>query len=51
MNTNGVPIIQPRVGPSRTGEELPWVFVQTKHPTLTEMSAKGDVFESGSLQR
>lgn len=35
MNTNGVPIIQPRIGQSRTGEELPWVFVQTKHPTLT----------------
>jgi hypothetical protein len=23
-------IIQPRVGPSRTGEELPWVIVQNK---------------------
>ncbi|HTL73167.1 MAG TPA: hypothetical protein VL863_07670 [bacterium] len=30
VNTNGVLIIQPRVGPSRAGEELPWVHVQTK---------------------
>jgi hypothetical protein len=29
MNPNGIQIIQPRVGPSRTGEELPWVSVQT----------------------
>jgi len=31
----GIEIIQPRVGPSRTGEELPWVVVQTNHTTLT----------------
>jgi len=30
-----IEIIQPRVGPSRTGEELPWVVVQTNHSTLT----------------
>jgi hypothetical protein len=31
----GIEIIQPRVGPSRTGEELPWVVVQPNHSTLT----------------
>jgi len=30
-----IEIIQPRVGPRRTGEELPWVVVQTNHSTLT----------------
>ena len=31
-NPNGVRIIQPRVGPSRRGEELPWVIVQIIQP-------------------
>jgi hypothetical protein len=29
-NPNGIQIIQPRVDPSRTGEKLPWVVIQTK---------------------
>ena len=34
-NPERIEIIQPRVGPRRTGEELPWVVVQTNHSTLT----------------
>jgi hypothetical protein len=60
-NPNGIQIHQPRVGALR----LPWEIVPANSSTLkelnqihhramqplSEMSAKGDVFESGSLQR